>query len=369
MHTILPGQQVLKGIFAFVITTFLVGCTEPATEERKEVTRPVKLFEVKDTGQANLRQFPAKVLASDEAQISFRIPGELVEFPVQPAQDVKKGATLARLDDRDIRSELAARQADYDLAETDFKRIRSLWEKKIIPQSDYDNADARLKSARVALQLAQDKLEDSVLKAPFTGRVAQTMVKNYQFVQAQQTVLVLQGSQTLDVSIQVPEGIVTRVPQEEVEEEYHPTVSFAGSPGQEYTVNYKEHATQVTPGTQSYEVLFSLPVPKGLRVYPGMGGTLTMDLSRVMGQNALQTAYIVPLSAVLENDSTGKQQAWVFDQESGVVNPVEVTLGRITQQGIEVLSGLSVGDQVVSAGLTRLRPGMQVKPLQRERGL
>ncbi|MGI9275414.1 MAG: efflux RND transporter periplasmic adaptor subunit [Endozoicomonas sp.] len=369
MQTPKPVRKALAGILA--VSTFLVmtGCSKTVEEEQTEVIRPVKLFEVKDSGLMNMRQFPATVRASEEAEISFRIPGELVNFPVQPAQEVQKGQVLARLDDRDIRSELSTRKAEFDLAETDFRRVKSLLDKRIVPQSDFDNANARLKSARAALQLAQDKLDDSVLTAPFTGRVAQTLVENYQYVQAQQAILVLHSSSTLDISIQVPESIVSQVRQDRVDHDYQPSVSFVGRPDQDYRVTYKEHATRVTPGTQSYEVWFSMPIPDDLTVYPGMGATLMLDLSRVTVQDTDVPHFTVPLTAVLNDDSTGKSQVWVYDENSGVVNPVEVTLGRIRQSGISVLSGLSDGARIVSAGLNRLRAGMQVKPLERERGL
>ncbi|WP_051786440.1 efflux RND transporter periplasmic adaptor subunit [Endozoicomonas numazuensis] len=346
----------------------LSGCSQPQ-EEQKEMIRPVKLFQVEDSNAGNLRQFPAKVYASEEAEISFRIPGELVKFPVKQAEEVKKGQLLAKLDDRDIRNELAARQADYDLAEAENNRIKSLRKKKVVSQSELDNSNAKLKSAQAALQLANDKLKYTVLKAPFDGRVAQTLVENYQFAQAQQTILILQGSNTLDVSIQVPESIVSNVREENIDRNYQPVATFAGRPGTEYRVTYKEHSTKVTPGTQSYEVVFTMPIPEDLTVYPGMGATLTLDLSKVSPRSNAGQHFVVPLSAVLKDDATGKEQVWVFDQQNNTVNPVEVTVGTIFQSGIEVTSGLKEGDRIVSAGVNRLRSGMAVKPLQRERGL
>ncbi|WP_252179730.1 efflux RND transporter periplasmic adaptor subunit [Endozoicomonas sp. 4G] len=346
----------------------LTGCSQPQ-EEHKEVVRPVKLFKVESSNAGNLRQFPAKVYASEEAEMSFRIPGELVEFPVKQAEEVRKGQLLARLDDRDIRNELAARQADYDLAKTEYGRIKSLHQKKMVSQSELDNASARLKSAGAALELAKDKLEYSVLTAPFDGRVAQTLVENHQFVQAQQAILILQGSNTLDVSIQIPESIVSGIRKEDVDFSYQPVVTFAGKPGAEYKVSYKEHATRVTPGTQSYEAVFTLPVPEDLTVYPGMGATLTMDLAKVSPAANGGEHFVVPLSAVLKDNSTGKEQVWVYDEQNNTVHPVAVTVGTILQSGIELTSGLKGGERIVSAGVNRLRPGMKVRPLQRERGL
>ncbi|OED41548.1 hypothetical protein ACH42_13600 [Endozoicomonas sp. (ex Bugula neritina AB1)] len=361
-------MQKVRASIALSVTLLLTGCSEPVEQASALPVRPVKLYEIKDTQVQSLRQFPAKVRASEEASLSFRIPGELEALLIQPAQHVKKGDVLARLDDRDIRSELLARQAEFDLASVDFARVEQLRAKKIVSQSDYDNISAKLKSTQAALQLTKDKLKDSVLIAPFSGRVAQTKVENYQSVQAQQPILDLQGDSVLEISIQVPESIVSQVRSNNIDYAYQPVVRFYGSPDKQYFVQYKEHATNVTPGTQSYEVSFSLSAPEDMTIYPGMGATLFLDLLRITKQDVSATI-ITPLSTVLRDDASGKTYAWKYDTDLGTVSPVEVTLGPIGQSGVTIKSGLAVGDHIIAAGLNRLKAGMQVKPLLRERGL
>ncbi|KEQ13379.1 hypothetical protein GZ77_13325 [Endozoicomonas montiporae] len=353
---------------ATVSLSLLTACSQPA-EEQTSVVRPVKLFEVVNRQAQNLREFPAIVAASEEASLSFRIPGELLQFPVSSAMIVEEGQLLAKLDDRDIKNEVVALQADFDLAASDFRRIQSLLEKQMVSQSDFDNANTRLKASRVNLQLAKDRLGDTVLTAPFAGRIAQTLVENYQSVQAQQPVMILQDHQTLDISVQVPESILTQVQEDRVDPSYQPVVTFAGNNGTEYKVSYKEHATRVTPGTQSYEVIFSMPAPETFTVYPGMGATLAIDMTRILGNGNPGSEYIVPMTAVLKNNASGQYQVWVYNPDTGTVTPKAVTVGRITQSGITVTSGLEDGAQIVSAGLSRLRIGMEVKPLERERGV
>ena len=361
-------NRLVLGGMTIAIAAGLAGCSEPE-EVHEEVIRPVKLFEVVDTGMQNLREFPATVIASEEAEVSFRIPGELVELSVKRAEEVKEGQLLAQLDDRDIKNEQARTKNDLHQAQIDFNRIKSLKSKKMVSQSEYDNAKTRLDAAGIAVQQSQNTLEDTVLTAPFSGRVAETLVENHQFVQAQQTILVLQGSNELDVSIQVPESIVKQVQAEQVDMQYQPTITFSGKSNKSYSVSYKEHSTQVTPGTQSYQVWFTLPVPEDLTVYPGMGATLALDLSKIIHNGNSISQYVVPVTAVMIDDASNTQEVWKYDAQTGEVNPVAVNVGHVTQSGITVLSGLNQGDQIVAAGVNRLTKGMQVKPLERERGL
>ena len=359
-------QTTLTAAFAI---GFLTACSKTEDTQQSHVVRPVKLYTVTDGQTLNYREFPAIVSSNQEASLSFRIPGELIDFPVTSAAIVQKGQVLARLDDRDIKNEVAARQADFDLASSEYRRIKSLLAKNMVSQSDYDRANSTLKATRVNLQLAKDHLTDSILTAPFSGRVAQTLVENHQSVQAQQPVLVLQDHQTLEISIQLPESILTQVNEKNVDTTYQPVVTFAGSNGTEYKASYKEHATRVTPGTQSYEVIFTLPTPPDFTVYPGMGANLTLDLSRILGSKLSGSSVSVPVTAVMKDEATGDYKVWVYNPDNHTVEPRIVTLGRVTQSGISLTSGVEKGEQVVSAGLNRLRPGMVVKPLERERGV
>ncbi len=346
----------------------LSGCQQEVSEQQQEVIRPVKLFTVADPVQQQLRSFPAKVSATDEAEISFRIPGQIEQIKVKQGDEVARGQVLAYLDDRDVRNELQDRQASYELAKVEFDRASSLLGKKAVSKSSFDNASAQLKSAEAALKLSRDRLAYSILKAPFAGRIAQTLAEAHQQVQAQQPVLVLQSSKQLDISIQVPESIVSHVNRQSLNGDYQPVVTFPGAPGQTFPVSYKEHATRVTPGTQSYEVTLTLPVPDNLTVLPGMTATVMIDLGQVLDPELYRGSILVPVSAVGKNDADNKTVVWLFDEETGQVKPVAVTTGGITEGGIQV-SGINPGDQIVTAGLSQLYDGMFVKPLRRERGL
>ncbi|MBT8041129.1 MAG: efflux RND transporter periplasmic adaptor subunit [Gammaproteobacteria bacterium] len=368
MKTNKPILLTLGAVLIAASAGLLIACAKPEPVQ-ESVVRPIKLHQVEDRQSQDLLRFPARIAANEQAEISFRISGELTEFPVRSGARVEKDDLLAHLDDRDIKNEVAARQADYDLAKANFERTQSLLEKKMASQADNDSTSAQLKSAEVALQLAKDRLSDTVLKAPFTGRIARTLVENYQSVVAQQPILILQDVDTLEVVVQVPERIFTQVREDRINPDYSPFVTFTGQEDKEYTLTYKEHATEVTPGTQSYAVTYSLPKPEDLTVFPGMGATLTVDMARQLISDHNEPEFLLPVTAVLEDATSGQLQVWVYDEEAGVVQPQAVSVGRITQSGVTITSGVNNGDRIAAAGLSQLRPGMSVKPLERERGI
>ncbi|MDP0563586.1 MAG: efflux RND transporter periplasmic adaptor subunit [Candidatus Endonucleobacter sp. (ex Gigantidas childressi)] len=352
-----------------VAALLTAGCDKHSAEVTSPAVKPVKLFLVQGFGKGLLRHFPSKVSASEEAELAFRIPGLLNNFTANEGDDVLKGQILAHLDDRDARNELRDREANYKLSKNEFDRAQSLLKKSVISQAGYDLSKAKLESAKAVLEIAKNNLEYSTLKAPFNGRIAKTAVSNYQQVQAQQVVLVLQGSDMIDVAIQMPGSILAHVNKSSIDQGYKPTVVFPSASEKSYPLTYKGHSTQVTAGTQSYEVVFSLPVPEDLNVLPGMSATVIIDLSKVIKESQRGNYMLVPLSAIASDDSTNKTVVWRFDEQASSVKPVEVLIGRITESGVQIVSGLNLGDKIVSAGISRLTEGMKVKPLRKERGL
>ncbi|MBQ4891364.1 efflux RND transporter periplasmic adaptor subunit [Shewanella sp. MMG014] len=358
-HLLLPFSLLL-----FILMTS--GCTAESIETPPPTTRPVKLLTVTDVNAGSIRAFPAKVAATKQANLAFRVSGHLVELSLFEGQQVRKGTVLARIDDRDARNTLLNREADHELAAADFKRKGELLRRELISAAEYDLAKAQLKSAEANLANAKDQLSYTVLKAPYTGTIAKIDMDNYQMVQANQAILVLQKDSKIDVVIQVPESLASTVTRFNPNSSFVPQVRFANNPQKAYPVKLKEHATQITQGTQTYEVVFTLPRPQSITVLPGMSAEVSMD---VTGTEPSSITAIVPANAVFKRDADGQDVVWLYSDETGTVNQHLVTIGNVTTHGIEIIDGINIGDQVVVAGVQYLSEDQVVKPLRWQRGV
>lgn len=352
-------------LIVIMVTAILVGCSAESTEVAPPLIRPVKLLEVTDVNAASIRVFPAKIAATKQADLGFRVSGQLTDFTLVEGLHVKKGTILAQLDERDARNTLLNREADHELATADYKRKGELLRRQLISPADYDLAKAQLKSATAALANARDQLSYTRLIAPYDGTVAKISIDNFQMIQANQSVLVLQKDHDIDVVIQVPESMASQAIAFNPNAKFQPLVRFSAQPDQSYKASLKEHATQVTPGTQSYEVVYTLPRPTNITILPGMSAELTLDLS--IGNEINKT--VIPASAVMKRDLDGENIIWLYHADTGNVTPQIVTLGRITTNGVEILKGLSLGDQLVVAGVQYLSAEQTVKPLRWQRGV
>ena len=354
---------------ATLLLLFMTGCGEQqSTKPQAELIRPVKIFQVKDPASEAFRNFPAEAEANTESKLAFRVSGQVITFPIKAGNEVSKGQLLAQLDPKDFKLLLDDRQARYELAKSQFKRAKLLLEKKLASQADYDQARANLSVSLSSLNTAKTDLEYTSLRAPFSGNIAKVMVENHENVQAKQTILALQTRDLVDISMQMPENIASRVNKNV---QYQPTVIFDSHPAQEFLVSVKEWDTQADPITLTYKVVFSLPSPKTFNVLPGMTANIRMDLSKIT--NDENSHFLLPVSAVFtgkDSPVTSKiRHIWKFNPETQTVTLANVTVGGIKSQGIEVLTGLEPGDQVVSAGVHFLREGMKVRPWNREKGL
>jgi len=356
------------GLCAVLLST-LISCQQEAQQEAEAPKiRPAKIHLVADPSKETIRNFPAEVEANEDSQMAFRVSGQIIEFPVKAGNEVKKGQLLARLDPKDFKLRLDDRQARFNLALSQFERAKSLLEKKLVSPSDFDEAKANLAVAESSLNTAKSELEYTYLRAPYAGSIARVMVENYENIQAKQTILTLQTRDQIDISIQVPESIISRVKKGS---NYQPTVIFDAYKGKEYLVTVKEWDTQADPSTLTYKVVFSLPTPDEFNLLPGMTANIRIDLSKVTTIEAAK--FTVPVSAVFAAEDqpvdSPEKFVWRVNPETMQVSRVAVTVGEMSEQGIEIISGIKAGDLIVSAGVHFLSEGMKVRAWDREKGL
>lgn len=354
--------------------TFLQACSQSKDETvETEVIRPAKFAEVKSTGLGAIRQFPATVEPTLDAQLAFRVNGELATINVVAGQEVKQGDVLAHLDDKDFKLQVKQAQARYDLNLSQYKRSKQLFEEKLVASSVYDEAKAQLDIAEAQLDSAQTNLKYTDLRAPFAGTVAQLHVENYEFVQAKQPIMELQGRDQIDVAIQVPENLMALIPKGENSHQYQPDLIFDNAPDKTYKVSLREHDITPNPATKSYKVVFSLATPSDINVLSGMTGKVVVEMNKVL--TGLKSSMLVPVEAVfVPNELAASQRQFVYKvSDKNTVKLTEVTVTRMTKLGAEIqavnAASLNVGDRVIAAGSHLLRDGQQVREWTQERGL
>ncbi len=356
-----------------VYSVFFIDWEIRATPEPPMV-RPLKTMVIESPFSSAARKYPGKVRANEEVKLAFQVPGQLIEFPVKKGLDVDKGDLLGRLDPRDYENELATRQATLDAARFEYKRIEGLDKRGMAAEKELMDSKAAFESAVAALKIARKALDDTCLRAPFAGVVADTYVDNFQNIQAKVSVLSLQEIDRVEIVVSVPEERVIRAPRsdddpadpaergERANEHYRFAATLEYLPNREFDVRFKEFTSEADPVTQTYAATFAMPVPGGVTILPGMTATIH-EYQRETG-NSGSAAYAVPLDAV-PLDGQGAYFVWsVRDAGDGTatVHRVDVQVGEMVGDDILVSAGLKSGDRIALAGVHLLQEGQRVRP-------
>lgn len=339
--------------------TLLSACGEPPQPETRAVVQPVKVMTVGGEGALLAREFPATVRAAQRVTMAFQVPGRLVEFPVREGQQVTEGQQLGLLDDADYRSNLNAAQADLSRTEANYNRARELIAKNYVSQAEYDTIEANYNIAVSNVAKAQKALNDTRMLAPFNGVVARTFVQNFEEVQAKEAVLSLQNNDELEVVVSVPESLVVRR-NEGAQIKLEGT--FEGIPGKTFDLTLKEFSTVASEETQTFEYVLSIGETAGYNLLPGM--TATVKVQQLASENQVQRPVVIPLSALASTEDS-QASVWLVKSDNRVSQQPVVTGELIGNSSITVLSGLSGGDQLVTAGVSRMTEGLEVQPIDK----
>ena len=340
-----------------------VGCGE-APQVEPEVARPIKILELGGPGAGSVREFPGQVSAAQHVELAFEASGQLIEFPVREAQEVTKGQLLARLDPRDFEARRDSENAKLELARSEFERAQALFKADVASEQQLDRAQHAYDVAKAnAKQAVKSFEDDAVLKAPFSGVVAKTLVENFQNVQAKEPVLILQDASSLELIVNIPEADFARmVPGLSLEERNarsRPEVAISAHPGRRFPARLKEFSTTADPTTRTYEAVVAFDRPDDVTISPGMTARVIFHVSGT----AREAGISIPSSAALA-DERGDAYVWKLDPVTMKVSRGAVSLGALTGDSVRVRDGLEAGDWVALTGVHHLQEGMEVSRLQ-----
>jgi RND family efflux transporter MFP subunit len=344
---------------AFVVILGLlaaIGCSGNEPEQEREIVRPAKLIEVEASRPVRTVRYPAVIEASSSAEVTFQVGGLLQELPVRSGQTVAEGALIARLDQRNLRNDLATAQAQFDQAESAFSRAERLLAENATSRRAFEQAQSERDVAKAALDTARKRLEDATLRSPFAGLIAAVHVERFQNVAAQEPIVTLQTTGTAEAVFEVPAGRVATSAQFETEET---VVLLDALPEVRIPAVFQSVATEADPQTQTFQIKYAFTPPADLIVLPGMTGMVESRLRFVRDGGVAELAG-VPTSAVLSDGEA--TYVWVVDKDTMTVSRREVTVAPGIGESLAILDGLAEGELIVGAGASWLHDGTQVRP-------
>lgn len=356
------------------VCLLLLGCgAEEPPAPAEEVIRSVRYIEAQPQGGVRRRTFSGAAKAGVESEISFRVSGSLEKLEADIGDLVSKGDLIAALDPLDYelrveqtRAALAQGEAQAVKAQADFERTRGLYERDNASRADYDAIRAAWESAKanvnaIAKQLeqAQMSVRYTTLRSPIDGVVAAAPVEVNENVQAGQPIVILNSGPLPEVTVAIPEILIGDIEIGQVV----PQIVFDAIPGRIFRGRVYEIAPTSTQGLTTYPVTIRLEQTSP-QILPGMAAEVTFLFSTPGGDER----FVTPPQAVGE-DAEGRRYVYVVAPTSGGKGTVQkrnVSIGDLVTasdfgQGLEILSGLRAGDLVVTAGVSQIDDGAEVR--------
>ena len=279
--------------------------------------------------------------------------GTLIRVLVKKGDKVRKGQTLARIDDGGLGSQVSQLEVQEQLAKTTFERQRRLWEQQIGSEIQYLQAKANYESTRDAVNQAKSQLGKTTIRAPFSGVIDEVITDQGTVVAPGQGVFRIVNLKDMYIKADVPERYLSSViPGKEVAIEI-PML------GETITSEVRQTGNYINPNNRSFSIEVDVPNKDG-QVKPNL--TAKLQINDYSNENAI----LIPLSVISEN---AKNEQYVYkaisngEKDKAVAERQIITTGKTQGDLIEVLEGLSNGDVIIVEGARSVKDGQEVKIL------
>ncbi len=298
------------------------------------------------------------LVGEDEATVISETNGKIIAVRAQVGDWLNKGQTIVQIENdlKQVALEQAQAQAlaaktNLEKAKKDLERYEELFKQQITTQSVIENArlaaqaaEAQLKSAEAGARLAQRHYDDTFIKAPLAGRLADRYVNEAAMVMPGDKIGVVVNSRNMKLKTSVAENEVASLRNGQLAEviaDAMPQLKFTGK---------VVSVAQKTNHERTYPIEILVQNDQAESLKSGMFGRASVQVANAQG------ALVIPISSVL-NESN---RSYVFVEEHGAARRVEVQLGLQQGNQVQIVSGLTAGARLVVSGQQRLNDGAKV---------
>ena len=342
----------------------LAACdrSEPVVEEQ---LRPVRTMVVPEASGARQRTFSGVASSTQESRLSFKVAGTVTEIPVQVGDELKADALVARLDASPY--QLQAQQAEAALRQSEaaarnaaanYERVKGLYENSNASRNDLDAARASAESAEAQVRAAEKALELARLNVSYTRltvdrdcSVASVEVELNENVSSGTPIATVNCGAGLEIGLDIPEGLIASLSQGMPAE-----ITFAAVPGRTFSGVVSEVGVASSAAAPTFPVTVRVSEPDPM-LRAGLAAEVTFRFPTAEGSRT----QVLPVAAVA-HDPAGSfvYLAVPSGPREAVVTRRAVSLGELTESGIEVHDGLHPGERVITAGVSVIRDGQRV---------
>ena len=282
--------------------------------------------------------------ANEQIEVRSEVSGVVEQINFAEGSSVKKGQSLIKVNDIELRAQLRQMQTAQGLASENARRARLLLEKEAISQEEFDVANADYKSAQAKVQLVQAQLSKTTIRAPFSGKIGLRSISKGSYISPSTLIANLVNTAQLKITFSIPEKYAQTMKVDQ-------TLTFTTS-GSKEIYKAKIYAIEPTVETESRTLkIRAITENSDGKLIPGTFANVSLPLAK------LENALLVPTEALIPIQN-GKK---IFVSENGKAKEIIVETGARTDKDILITSGLKAGDTILTSGVMTLKNGSPVK--------
>jgi membrane fusion protein (multidrug efflux system) len=343
-----PGMIILAVLLVVivVIVGLKISRTSDTATTSRSMTPTVKISKPQRQLMTNELQYSGDVAAIQEADIFSKVSGTLEQIYVNIGIEVQKDQILAIIDSTELYQQALENSATYQNNLLSYNRAKQLMDKNLLSKEDLDNAETTMKISQANYELAKTRLNYARITAPFSGFITKRYVDPGALISADNTKLfTLMDIATVKVMINVLEKDSPTIPK------ITKAIIVADAlPDRKFEGKIARYSQAIDLATRTMAVEIDIP-NKELVLKPGMFVTVTL----VHSENP--NAITVP-TAVIQKDAQG---TYVLVVKDNIAIRTPVQTGIEQNNRIEIVSGLSGTEDIITTGQQLVRDGTQVK--------
>jgi membrane fusion protein (multidrug efflux system) len=293
-----------------------------------------------------------QIEAMQSIELRPEVDGRLLDILVREGAEVARGTPLFKVDDAELKAQVARAAADRDLAQQALNRTKQLLQEKAAAPADVERAEAQMRSTQAALDLLELRLDRTTVRSPFAGIVGRRLASLGDYVNSSTRLITLQTVNPQRAVFQVPERYADQL---KVGQRVFFRVAALGQRDFSGVVDFVDPVVALPARTITVKAQVANP---------------KRELAAGMFIEARLQTDVRPTAVVIPEDAVSPMQGemWVWVVSGGKADRRRVALGIRNPGVVEIRDGIQAGDQVVVGGAERLTPGAQVQVIEHARG-
>jgi membrane fusion protein, multidrug efflux system len=333
------------------ILILLISCKDKKKEQattaqgaKKQGPSIVQGYIVKTGAVSEPLQMPGTLLPLEETELHSEVSGRVVGLYIKEGSATNAGALLVKLFDGDLQAQLKKLKVQLQIAEKTEERSKELLKINGISQQDYDLTFLQVSNIKADIELLKTNIAKTEIRAPYSGKIGFRNISMGAYITSATIITTLRQVNQLRLQFSVPEKYSAKIATGQM-------ISFStdGSPQKFLAKVYATEST-VSETTRGLNVR-CLVQQTNASLIAGAFAKINLDFAKN------DRAILVPSQAILPQ-ARGKK---VVAYKDGAAVFVDVQTGVRDSANVEIVSGLNVGDTIVTTGLLGMRPNAKIK--------